>query len=237
MSIAGISSSTNVYQGPMRQIQSVREDFSGLTTSLASADLAAAQTAFTTLMQDLGTSGAKSSQQTGAASQLSTNLTSLGTALNAGNLSDAQKAFATLMQDLKAGALRHHHHHHYHSDSAQNTTGAVSADLTSLGTALNSGDLTGAQKAFATLMQDIRNSGAQNTTGTVSTNNQSASNGQGNPTAPLLDALQTANGTSQNESDSSATTLFQALSLYAQVGQFPLNLPAAGLLSAIGQYI
>ena len=76
----------------MRQIQSVKEDFSGLTTSLASGNLTAAQTAFATLMQDLGSSGAQSSQQTGAASQVSTDLNAVGTALNSGNLSDAGPA-------------------------------------------------------------------------------------------------------------------------------------------------
>ncbi|MGD0235717.1 MAG: hypothetical protein ABSC55_14425 [Syntrophorhabdales bacterium] len=234
MSISGISSSTNIYQDPLSQIQLVSEDFSGLTTSLASGNLTAAQTAFTTLMQDLGNSG----QQTGATSQVSTDLTALGTALNAnsgaGDLAAAQSAFATLRRDLQAGGL-HHHHHHHHSGSAQNTTATSSTDdLTALGDALNSGDLTAAQKAFATLIQDIGNNGAQNTTATSSTSTQSATNGQSNVTSSLLDALQTANGTSQNGSGSSVTTLLQALSLYGQVGQFNLNPAATGLFSATG---
>jgi hypothetical protein len=237
MSIAGISSNTNIYQDPKNKLQSVKEDFSGLTTSLASGDLSAAQTAFTTLMQDLGANRAQSGQQTGAASQVSTDLTAVGTALNSGDLSDAQNAFATLMQDLKARALNHHHHHHRHSSSAQNTTGTFSTDLTSLGAALTSGDLTAAQKAFASLMQDIGNNGAQTTTAAGSTSTQPFTNGRGNSTASLFDALQTTNDTSQNGSGSSVTTLFQALSVYAHVGQFPLNLPAVGFFSAIGQYV
>lgn len=246
MSISGISSSTNIYQDPLSQIQLVSQDFSGLTTSLASGNLTAAQTAFTTLMQDLGNSGAQSGQQTGAASQLSTDLTALGAALNpnsgtgdltaAQQLSAAQNAFATLMKDLQVGGAGglHHHHHHHHSDSAQNTTGTVSTDLTALGTALNSGDLTTAQKAFATLMNDVGNNVTQNTTAAGSTSTQSVTNGQSNVTSSLLDALQTANGTAQNGSDSSLTTLIQALSLYGQMGQFNLNLPATGLFSAVG---
>ncbi len=237
MSISGISSSTNVYQDPMRQIQSVKEDFSGLTTSLASGNLTAAQTAFATLMQDLGNSGAQSSQQTGAASQVSTDLNAVGTALNSGSLSNAQKAFATLMQDLQAGSLHHHHHHHHRSGSALNTTGTLSTDLAAVGTALQSGDLTAAQTAFATLMQDIGKNGAQSTTAASSSNAQSAATGQSNPTPSLFDAPQTTNNTSQNGSGSSVTSLFQAMSVYAQVGQFPLNIPAAGLLSTIGQYV
>ncbi len=236
MSISGISSSTNPYQDPMSQVRLVRKDFSGLTTSLASGDLSAAQTAFTTLMQDLGNSGVQSGQQTGATSQLSTDVTAVGTALDSGDVTQAQKAFAKLMQELETGGLHHHHHHRHRSGSAQNTTGTISTDLTALGTALNSGDLTGAKAAFATLMQDIGNNGAQSTTATGSTNTQSAANGQSNVTASLLDALQTTNGTSQNGSGSSVNTLFHALSRYAQVG-LNLNLPAAGLASAIGQYV
>jgi len=239
MSISGISSGTNIYQDPLSQIQLVSQDFSGLTASLASGNLTAAQTAFTTLMQDLGNSG----QQTGATSQLSTDLTALGAALNSNSTGDltpaqqltaAQNAFATLMKDLQAGGVHQHHHHHHHGGSTQNTTSTVSTDLTVLGTALSSGDLTGAQKAFATLMQDIGTNGTQNTTVAGSTSTQSVTNGQSNVTSSLLHALQTANGASQNGSDSSATTLLQALSLYGQMGQFNLNLPATGLFSATG---
>jgi hypothetical protein len=183
MSIPGISSSTNPYQDPASRIQSVRQDFSGLTTSLASGDLTA-----------------------------------------------AQNAFATLMQDLKAGGL-HHHHHHRHTGSAQSTN--LSTDLTAIGNALQSNDLAGAQKAFATLMQDIGNNGTQSTTAAGNTGTQSATNGQSNATSSLLDALQTTNGISQNGSASSASTLIQALSRYAQVG-LNLSLPATGLLSLTG---
>jgi hypothetical protein len=111
---------------------------------------------------------------------------------------------------------------------------SVRQDFSGLTTSLASGDLAASQTAFATLMQDIGNSGAQNTTATSSTNTQSATNGGSNVTSSLVDAFQATNGVSQNGSDSSATTLFRALSLYAHVGQLNLNLPTTGLLSAIG---
>ena len=235
MSISGISSSTNAhYQDPMSQLQSVRQDFSSLTTSLASGDLTGAQNAFATLMQDLGgNTSAQSGQQTGAPSQLDTDLTTLGNALNSssGDLTAAQKAFATLLQDLKAGGL--HHHHHHHTGRAQNTTGSLDTDLTTLGNALQSGDLTGAQNAFATLLQDLGKKGTQSTTATNSTDAQSAANGQSSATSSLVDTLQTTNGTSQNGTASSVSTLIQALRLYAQVG-LNLSLPATGLLSLTG---
>ncbi len=215
MSISGISSSTNLYQDPLSQMQSVRQDFSSLTTSLALGDVTAAQKAFTTLMQDLGNTSAQSGQ-TGATSQVSTDLTTLGTALNSKDLTGAQKAFATLLDDLKAGGL-HHHHHHRHTGSTQNTTDTLSTDLTTLGNALNSKDLTAAQNAFATLMQDIGNSSTQSTTATGGTDTQSATNGQSSATSSVLAALQATNGTSQDGSLLSVSTLFQALKLYAQV--------------------
>ena len=50
-------------------------------------------------------------------------------------------------------------------------------DLVALGNDLQSGDLTGAQKAFATLMQDMESGSAQNTTAT-STSDSTVANPQ-----------------------------------------------------------
>ena len=237
MSVSDISTSTNIYQDRMSQMQSVRQDFSSLTTSLASGDLTGAQNAFGTLMQDIGSTNAQSGQQAGATSQISTDLTALGTALNAKDLTTAQSAYATLMQDLQAGQQTqkaHHHHHHHHARGAQSTTDTLNTDLTTLGTALQSGDLTQAQAAFATLMQDIGNTATQSATATSSTSTQTVAASQSSSTSALVDAFQTANGTPQNGSVSSVNTLLQALQLYAQVGQFSLGLPlATGLFAAI----
>ncbi len=221
----------------MSQLQSVRQDFSGLTTSLASGDLTAAQNAFATLLQDLGNTNTQASQQTGASSLISTDLTTLGTALSSNDLAASQKAYATLLQDLNAAqqtqATHHHHRHHRHAGNAQSTTDAVNNDFASLGTSLQSGDLTAAQKAFATLMQDIGNNGTQSATATGSSA-QSTADSQVSATSSVVDALQTANGTAQNGSASSVSTLVQALRHYAQLGKFALNVPTAGLFSAIG---
>ena len=238
MSVSDISTSTNVYQDRMSQIQSVRQDFSGLTTSLASGDLTAAQNAFATLMQDIGSTSAQSGQQTGTTSQIGTDLTALGTALNAKDFTAAQSAYATLLQDLQAGQQTqkaHHHHHHHHARVGQSTTDTLNTDLTTLGTALQKGDLTGAQTAFATLMQDIGNTATQSATTTSSTSTQTVTDSQSSATSALVDALQTTNGTSQNGSIPSVNTLLQALKLYAQAGQFALGLPlTTGLFAAIG---
>ncbi|HME44540.1 MAG TPA: hypothetical protein VKF36_15730 [Syntrophorhabdales bacterium] len=237
MSVSDISTSTNIYQDRMSQIQSVRQDLSSLTTTLASGDLTGAQNAFGTLMQDIGSTNAQSGQQTGTTSQISTDLTALGAALNAKDLTTAQSTYATLLQDLQVGQQTqkaHHHHHHHHASDAQSTTDTLNTDLKTLGTALQSGDLTTAQSAYATLMQDIGNTATQSATTTSSTSTQTVAASQSSSTSALVDALQTANGTSQNGSVSSVNTLLQALQSYAQVGQF-LSLPlTTGLFAAIG---
>jgi len=231
MSISTISDSTSTYQDRLSQLQSVRQDFTSLSSSLASGDLTTAQSAFATLMQDLGSTSAPTSQQTGVSSQISTDLTALGDALNSKDPTAAQKAFATLVQDLKAGRL-HHGHRHHHKGNTQNNTDALKTDLTTLGTALQSGDLTAAQKAFATLMQDLGNNGTQNATAAGSTS--TATENQGSTTASMLGTFQAASSTSQSGSASYAATLLQALNLYAQLGQFGLSSPTAALFSATG---
>jgi len=173
-SISSISSSTNAYQN---QFQQIRKDFLTLQTDLSSGSLATAQQAYAALTQDLqAAQQTEGGQQTGGTSQISTDLAAVGSALQSGSISDAQNAFATLTQDLQNAlqteaaqgtqqAYGHHHHHHHGSGSQTATTG-VSTDLAAVGSALQSGNITSAQSAFATLMQDLGNSSAQSTTGT-----------------------------------------------------------------------
>jgi len=174
MSVSGISSGANVYQN---QLQQIKKDFSTLQTDLSSGSLATAQQAYAALTQDLqAAQQTEGGQQTGGTSQISTDLAAVGSALQSGSISDAQNAFATLTQDLQNAlqteaaqgtqqAYGHHHHHHHGSGSQTASTG-VSTDLAAVGSALQSGNITSAQSAFATLMQDLGNSSAQSTTGT-----------------------------------------------------------------------
>jgi hypothetical protein len=172
MSISSISSSTNVYQN---QFQQVRTDFSTLQTSLSSGNVTASQQAYAALTQDLqNAQQSQGGQQAGGRSQLTTDLTAVGTALQSGNITGARSAFAALMQELQGikqtqtGQKAHKGHHHHHLDSSsQAADTSLTTDLTAVGTALQSGNITGAQSAFATLMQDLGTSGAQNTTGTA----------------------------------------------------------------------
>jgi hypothetical protein len=170
MSVSGVSSTDSLYQiNQQNGWQQVMNDFSQVGQSLQSGDLAGAQKAFATLQEDMQNVG---QSQSGQSSQQQSALEQLGQALQSGDLAGAQQAFA---------ALKTSHHHHHHSGGAQGTSGdsggssTIGNDLNTLATALQSGDLTGAQKAFATLQQDMQNTGqtqsAQQTSQTSQQNN------------------------------------------------------------------
>jgi hypothetical protein len=175
MSIAGISSDPTLYQNYVSPFQQVRKDFAALKTSLNSNDLAGAQKAFTTLQKDMQ-SQVQSSQQTGANSPLDNDLAAISTALQKGDLQGAQNAFATLTQDVQQmpqtqggqQTQKVHHRHHHHGGSAQNTTSNPFSDLAAISSALQNGDVSGAQKAFTTLQQDLGNSNSTQTTAVTS---------------------------------------------------------------------
>jgi len=192
MSISSISSDPTVSQNYVSPFQQVRKDFAALKTSLTSGDLAGAQQAFATLQQDMQDIGqAQNSQQSAAATAtaasgpLDNDLAAIGNALQKGDLNGAQTAFATLQKDMQQmrqtqggqqtqGAHHHHHHHHGGAQNAQNTTSNPFSDLAAISSALQNGDLSGAQKAFATLQQDL---------GTTSTQNTSATSGNSTATS------------------------------------------------------
>jgi len=173
MSVSGISSGNYAYQ---TQFQQIVKDFSTLQQDLSSNDLATSQQAYTTLTQDL--QNMRQAQGIQAQnSQVSTDLAAVGSALQSGDLSGAQTAFATLTQDLQSNTqqaqsgqqtytARGHHHHHHHGGSTESTDSNLDTGLSAVGSALQSGDLSGAQSAFGTLMQGLTNGLSQNGDGT-----------------------------------------------------------------------
>jgi len=188
MSVSSVSSDPRVYQNSASSpFQQVRKDFAALGTALNSGSsdaLTAAQRAFQKLQSDLlqmqQLQQTQSGQQTAASSQFSTDLAALEKAIQSGNLSGAQKAFAALQSDLPQvqhaqqtqngqQTQRAHHHHGSSAQNAQNTTSNPFSDLAAVGSALQSGNLSGAQSAFATLQQDMGNSSGQSTTATSDT--------------------------------------------------------------------
>jgi len=169
MSISSISASTNTYQAyqtsGQNNLKQIWQDFQDLTSALQSSDLKGAQESFADLQQLMPNSSADNQTQNAFATDLNT----LGQALQSGNVSAAQTDFAQLQQDAQSVQGHHHHHHHHNpSASAQSTTGIqtqngqqgggqnpFSTDLNAVGQALQSGDLSDAQTAFAKLQQDM----------------------------------------------------------------------------------
>jgi hypothetical protein len=81
---------------------------------------------------------------------------SLGKALQSGDLSGAQEAFQALQQ-LRSNAPMLQTGQ---TGQAKSSSNPLSADVSALGSALQSGDLSGAQAAFSKLQQDMQALGA-----------------------------------------------------------------------------
>lgn len=80
----------------------------------------------------------------------------LGQDLESGNLSAAQSDYSTIQQDFQNQAQSqgaHMHHHHHHGGGAE--ASAMSQEFQQLGQALQSGNMSNAQQAYASLQQDF----------------------------------------------------------------------------------
>jgi outer membrane protein assembly factor BamD (BamD/ComL family) len=181
MSVSGISSNnfsqynSQNAQGVGQQIQ---QDFQQLGADLQSGNLSAAQSDYATLQQALPQNNANSQTQTTQnANPIQQAFAQLSQALQSGNLSAAQQDFATIQQDAQNQPTATHRHHHGHhggssagsansatsstSSASSNTSGdstnsSVSSLFSELGSALQSGNLTTAQQAYTSLVQDFQ---------------------------------------------------------------------------------
>jgi outer membrane protein assembly factor BamD (BamD/ComL family) len=157
MSISGVSSSSSLSQSLQAwqaKAQKIETEFQQLGQDLQAGNLSQAQSDFSTLSQNF--SGSVQSNST-----LSQAFSSLGTALQSGNLSAAQTAYSTLQQDVQQTGAGHHHHHG--GSSSQTTSSSTSSTLSqlfsTLGSALQGGNLSSAQTAYSTLQQDLQQLG------------------------------------------------------------------------------
>jgi hypothetical protein len=149
MSVSGISSSNLLnlnIQATQSRVQQFRQEFQQLGQDLKYGNLSAAQADFASLQQ-LGPQ-ANSAPTTDVITQ---DLNQLSKDLQGGNLSAAQQDFAKIQQDVQSQAPRVHGHHHH---SGQQTGSDIIQELNQLGQALQSGDLAGAQQAYASLQRD-----------------------------------------------------------------------------------
>jgi outer membrane protein assembly factor BamD (BamD/ComL family) len=179
MSVSGISSS-NFSQYNSGVGQQIRQDFQQLGTDLQSGNLSAAQSDYATLQQALPQNNANSQTQTAQnANPIQQAFAQLSQALQSGNLSAAQQDYATIQQDAQnQQSTATHRHHHHGGGGANSAASATSADGTTtsassntagdstnssvtslfseLGTALQSGNLSTAQQAYTSLVQDFQ---------------------------------------------------------------------------------
>jgi outer membrane protein assembly factor BamD (BamD/ComL family) len=154
MSIAGILSSalfsslSGTPQTAQSKAKSFQTEFQQLGQDLQSGNTASAK-ADVTALQQLAPP-ASSSQSTSPIAQA---FNQLSQDLKAGNTTAAQSDFATIQQDVQTQASQAQGHHHHHHGGGSNNN--VSQLLEQLGQELQSGNLTGAQSAYATLQQSF----------------------------------------------------------------------------------
>jgi len=176
MSVAGILSSAVFSIGSQllqSRKQQISQEFQQLGTDLKSGNLTAAQADFAAL-QKLQPSGSSS---TSSSNPITQDFNQLAADLKAGNTTAAQQDFTKLQQDYQSQGTQSHHHHHHHGGSSNNSGGSKISQLFSqLGSALQSGNLSTAQQAYATMLQQFQQFGAagvaasQTGTGTLSVN-------------------------------------------------------------------
>jgi hypothetical protein len=158
MSVTGILSSAafnigaQLFQNRTQNAQKVKQ-FQQLGQDLQSGNLSAAQSDFAKLQEmqpkPLTTSTSQSN------SGITQDFNQLATDLKTGNTTTAQQDFAKLQQDFQAQATQGRHHHHHDTDSSGSST-AMSQMLGQFDTALQSGNLSAAQQAYASMVQSFQ---------------------------------------------------------------------------------
>lgn len=156
MSVTGISSNLfdSINQTNQNQMQQLQKEFQQLGQDLQSGNLSAAQSDFVTLQQ-LGPQNSSTSAQNN--SPIAQAFNQLAQGLKSGNISGAQQDFAQIQQALQnqASPTRGHHHRH----GGEGGRNAISQLFDQLGQALQSGNLSGAQTAYNSLVQEFQQLG------------------------------------------------------------------------------
>jgi hypothetical protein len=186
MSITGIANAalssllnaTQSAQNGQGKFQQVQSEFQQLGQDLQAGNLTQAQQDFATLSQNFpnAQSGTTTSATASGGNPIAQAFTALAQDLQNGNISGAQQDYATIQQDFQQqqqGSSAVHHHHHHHGGGGGQQESQVSQALNSLSTALQAGNLSSAQTAFAALQQDLEQFSAGGSAG--STGGSSAS--------------------------------------------------------------
>ncbi len=187
MSISSLAStliadlSQQYQQNPFQKIQ---QDFKQLASALQSGDLSGARSAYASIEQLLPANQSSSSSATGSngSNAIQSDFASLGQALQSGDLSEAQSAFGQLQSDLKTATQSAQtplqgEDQYVGSTSQQGLSVAqqVQQDYAQLASSLQSGDLAGAQSAFANLQQALQSQGTSTPQSTTESGTSSSS--------------------------------------------------------------
>ena len=150
-------SETQAEQNGQSKFQQIQSEFQQLGSDLQAGNLTQAQQDFATLSQNFP---APQTQSQNKNNPIANAFNALAQDLQNGNLSGAQQDFANLQQaaqqQQQQGGQVHHHHHHHGGGGGGQQNSQIAQAFQSLGQALQSGDLSGAQSAFATLQQDLQ---------------------------------------------------------------------------------
>ncbi len=163
MSVAGILSSAAFSVGAQifqSRTQKAKQEFQQLGQDLQSGNLSAAQSDFATLQKLQPQASTTASSQ--GSSGITQDFNQLAADLKAGNTTAAQQDFTKLQQDFQSQATQGHHHHHHHSSDSSNGGSEISQLFSQLGTALQSGNLSAAQQAYSTMLQNFQQVGQLN---------------------------------------------------------------------------
>lgn len=165
MTVGGISLSGELHTNKIpERFKQRKEDLDALGTALDSGDLAAAQKAFAQVQQDMQARAPSRQNPAGEAAapraEAKSAVDSLSASLGSGDLSGARKALSTLRQNLQELVVRGRRAHGREGAGPRldnsGEPSAVGQDFKALWTSLTSGDLTGAQKAFDSLLTDLQ---------------------------------------------------------------------------------
>jgi outer membrane protein assembly factor BamD (BamD/ComL family) len=195
MSISGIANTalsslltaTQSAQNGQGNFQQIQSEFQQLGQDLQAGNLSQAQQDYATLSQNFpNAQSATTTTMANSSNPIAQAFAALSQDLQNGNISGAQQDYATIQQDFQQqqqqGSGQVHHHHHHHAGGGGGQQGSqVSQALNSLATALQAGNLSSAQTAFAALQQDLEQfstgSDAGSTSGTSSSSPQTSGSG------------------------------------------------------------
>jgi outer membrane protein assembly factor BamD (BamD/ComL family) len=160
MSVSGISSSNlfdSINQTTQNSMQQFQKEFQQLGRDLQSGNLSAAQSDFVTLQQLGPQSSSTAAAQ--SSSPIAQAFNQLAQDLQSGNISGAQQDFANIQQAFQNQASQSRGHHHHHHGGGDSGGSAISQLFDQLGQALQSGNLSSAQQAYNSLVQDFQQLG------------------------------------------------------------------------------